>query len=75
MEILNHLDNWLQLEFLHDIQKSMSIPLYDMQSLCLCVTLCHQHPEGIYMELPMCQDTFKYADIYSTTEYTIWVAD
>ena len=53
----------------------MSIFIFGMQILRVCVTLFHQHPEMIDMELPLCQDKFPYDDISSTTAYTSGVTD
>ena len=51
MEIMEQHNNWFQLECVQEIRKSMSTPLSDLQSLCVCVTLYYQHPEMIDMEL------------------------
>ena len=39
-----------------EIQSLLSIPMSDMQSLCVCVTLFGQHPDIIGMELPKLRD-------------------
>ena len=75
MEIMEKHNKWLSLECVKDIHKYMSIPISNIQSLCLCVTLRPHHPEMIDTELTLCQYTFPSYDISSTTKYTSGVTD
>ena len=52
MGIMEKHNKCFSLECVREIHNTLSIPLYDMQSLRVCVTLCYQHPEMIEMELP-----------------------
>ena len=56
MGIMEKHSKCLSLECVREIHSSLSIPLSDMQSLRVCVTLCYQHPEMIKMEIPHHQD-------------------
>ena len=56
MGIMEKHNKCFSLECVRDIHSSLSIPLSDMQSLRVCVTLCYQHPEMIEMELPQRRD-------------------
>ena len=56
MGIMEKHNKCFSLECVREIHSSLSIPLSDMQSLCVCVTLCYQHLEMIEMELPQRRD-------------------
>ena len=56
MCIMEKHNKYFSLECVRDIHSSLSIPLSDMKSLRVCVTLCYQHPDMIEMELPQRRD-------------------
>ena len=56
MGIMKKHNKCFSLECVREIHSSLSIPLYDMQSLLVCVTLCYRHPTMIDMELPKRHD-------------------
>ena len=44
-----HNNKWFSLDFVMYIHSSLSIPLSEIQSLCVYVTLCNKHPQIIDM--------------------------
>ena len=56
MGIMKNHNKCFSLECVREIHSSLSIPLSDMQSLRVCVTLCYRHPTMIDMELPKRHD-------------------
>ena len=56
MYIMEKHNKWFSLECVRGIHSSLSVPLSDMQILCVCVTLFDQYPDMIEMELPQSRD-------------------
>ena len=51
MDIFEEHNKWFSLECVREMHSLLSIALSDMQILCVCVTLCNQHPKMIEMEI------------------------